>query len=42
MLIAEAYYFEHKVRFHIDYVTLREKLPLIGANRLQTLETYSA
>jgi ribonuclease BN (tRNA processing enzyme) len=34
VLIAEAYCFERKVRFHLDYVTLREKLPLIGAKRL--------
>jgi ribonuclease BN (tRNA processing enzyme) len=34
VLIAEAYYFERKVRFHLDYVTLCEKLPLIGAKRL--------
>jgi hypothetical protein len=34
LLIAEAYCFERKVRFHLDYVTLREKLPMIGAKRL--------
>jgi ribonuclease BN (tRNA processing enzyme) len=34
LLIAEAYYYERKVRFHLDYVTLREKLPLIGAKRV--------
>ena len=34
LLIAEAYYYERKVRFHLDYATLREKLPLIGAKRL--------
>ena len=34
LLIAEAYFFERKVRFHLDYATLREKLSLIGAKRL--------
>jgi ribonuclease BN (tRNA processing enzyme) len=34
LLIAEAYCFERKVRFHLDYSTLREKLPTIGAKRL--------
>jgi ribonuclease BN (tRNA processing enzyme) len=34
LLIAEAYFFERKVRFHLDYATLREKLPMIGAKRL--------
>jgi ribonuclease BN (tRNA processing enzyme) len=34
LLIAEAYFFERKVRFHLDYATLRQKLPLIGAKRL--------
>jgi ribonuclease BN (tRNA processing enzyme) len=34
LLIAEAYCFERKVRFHLDYKTLREKLPTIGAKRL--------
>ncbi|MRG57811.1 MBL fold metallo-hydrolase [Phyllobacterium sp. SYP-B3895] len=34
LLIAEAYCFERKVRFHLDYATLREKLPLMGAKRL--------
>jgi ribonuclease BN (tRNA processing enzyme) len=34
LLIAEAYCFERKVRFHLDYATLREKLPMIGAKRL--------
>ena len=33
LLIAEAYCFERKVRFHLDYATLREKLPLLGAKR---------
>lgn len=34
LLIAEAYCYERKVRFHLDYTTLREKWPLIGAKRL--------
>ena len=34
LLIAEAYYYARKVRFHLDYGTLREKLPLIGAKRV--------
>jgi ribonuclease BN (tRNA processing enzyme) len=34
LLIAEAYCFERKVQFHLDYSTLREKLPMIGAKRL--------
>jgi ribonuclease BN (tRNA processing enzyme) len=34
LLIAEAYYFERKVPFHLDYATLRENLPMIGAKRV--------
>ena len=34
LLIAEAYTFDRKVRFHLDYAILREKAPLIGAKRL--------
>ena len=34
LLIAEAYCFERKVRFHLDYATLHEKLPMIGAKRV--------
>ena len=34
LLIAEAYHYERKVRFHLDYATLREKFPLTGAKRL--------
>ncbi len=34
ILIAECYTYERKVRFHLDYATLREKLPLIGARRI--------
>jgi ribonuclease BN (tRNA processing enzyme) len=34
LLIAEAYWYERRVRFHLDYATLREKLPSIGAKRL--------
>jgi ribonuclease BN (tRNA processing enzyme) len=34
LLIAEAYCYERKVRFHLDYATLREKAPLLGAKRM--------
>lgn len=34
LLIAEAYCFERKVRFHLDFATLRGKLPTIGARRV--------
>jgi ribonuclease BN (tRNA processing enzyme) len=34
LLIAEAYCFERKLPFHLDYATLHEKLPLIGAKQL--------
>jgi len=34
LLIAEAYYFDRKVRFHLDYATLKEKLPLMNAKRV--------
>lgn len=34
LLIAEAYCYERKVRFHLDYATLREKIPMIGAKRI--------
>jgi ribonuclease BN (tRNA processing enzyme) len=34
LLIAEAYWYERRVRFHLDYATLREKLPLIAAKRV--------
>jgi ribonuclease BN (tRNA processing enzyme) len=34
MLIAECYTYKRKVRFHLNYSTLREKLPLIGARRV--------
>jgi len=34
LLIAECYTFDRKLRFHLDYETLREKLPLIGAKRV--------
>jgi ribonuclease BN (tRNA processing enzyme) len=34
LLIAECYTYDRKVRFHLDYATLREKLPLIGARRV--------
>ncbi len=34
LLIAEAYWYERKVRFHLDYLTLQEKLPMIAAKRV--------
>lgn len=34
LLIAECYTYDRKVRFHLDYMTLREKAPQIGAKRL--------
>jgi ribonuclease BN (tRNA processing enzyme) len=34
LLIAECYTFDRKVRFHLDYATLADKLPLIGAKRV--------
>lgn len=34
LLIAEAYTFDRKVRFHLDYATLREKWPAFDARRL--------
>jgi ribonuclease BN (tRNA processing enzyme) len=34
LLIAECYTYDRKVRFHLDYATLREKLPLIAAKRV--------
>lgn len=34
LLIAEAYTFDRKVRFHLDYATLREKWPAFRAGRL--------
>jgi ribonuclease BN (tRNA processing enzyme) len=34
LLIAECYTYDRKVRFHLDYATLSEKLPLIGAKRV--------
>jgi ribonuclease BN (tRNA processing enzyme) len=34
LLISEAYYFDRKVPYHLDYATLCEKLPLIGAKRV--------
>jgi ribonuclease BN (tRNA processing enzyme) len=33
VLIAEAYWYDRKVRYHLDFATLREKLPVIGAKR---------
>jgi ribonuclease BN (tRNA processing enzyme) len=34
LFIAEAYWYERAVRFHLNYATLREKWPLVGARRL--------
>jgi ribonuclease BN (tRNA processing enzyme) len=34
LLIAEAYWYERKVRYHLDFMTLKERLPQIGAKRL--------
>lgn len=34
LLIAEAYWYERKVRFHLDFATLRANLPRIGAKRV--------
>lgn len=34
LLIAEAYTFDRKVRFHLDYATVRQKWPAFGARRL--------
>ncbi len=34
ILIAEAYCYERKVRFHLDYATLHEKLPSMSAKRV--------
>jgi len=34
LFIAEAYWYERKIRFHLDYATLREQLPRIGAKRV--------
>jgi ribonuclease BN (tRNA processing enzyme) len=34
LFVCEAYYFEKKIRFHLDYRTLREHLPRLGCKRL--------
>jgi ribonuclease BN (tRNA processing enzyme) len=34
LLIAEAYYYERKVPYHLDFSTLRDRLGLIGAKRV--------
>lgn len=34
LLVAECYTYDRKIRFHLDYATLRKKLPLIGAKRV--------
>jgi ribonuclease BN (tRNA processing enzyme) len=34
LVVAEAYFFDKKVRFHLDLATLLEKLPLIQPKRL--------
>jgi hypothetical protein len=32
LFIAECYTYDRKVRFHLDYATLKEELPRINAN----------
>ena len=34
VFFAEAYWFERKVRFHIDFATLRDRLPVIAAKKV--------
>jgi len=34
LLIAECYTYDRRVRFHLDYRTLEEKLPLFDAKRV--------
>lgn len=34
LLIAEALFFEKQVKYHLDYKTLKEKAPIIGAKRV--------
>jgi ribonuclease BN (tRNA processing enzyme) len=34
LLLAEAYYYERKVPYHLDFSTLRDRLSLIGAKRV--------
>lgn len=34
LFFAEAYWFERKVRFHLDFATLRDQLPAIAAKRV--------
>jgi ribonuclease BN (tRNA processing enzyme) len=34
LLICEAYFYDRKVPFHLDYKTLREKLPLVAPKRV--------
>jgi ribonuclease BN (tRNA processing enzyme) len=34
LLIAEAYFFERKVKWHLDWASLRERLPAIAAKRV--------
>jgi ribonuclease BN (tRNA processing enzyme) len=34
VLFAEAYWFERRVRFHLDFATLRDQLPAIAAKRV--------
>ena len=34
LFFAEAYWFERKVRFHLDFATLRDQLPVIAAKRV--------
>ena len=34
VLFAEAYWFERRVRFHLDFATLRDQLPAIAAKKV--------
>jgi ribonuclease BN (tRNA processing enzyme) len=34
VLLAEAYWYERKVPFHLDFLTLKDRLPMIGAKRV--------
>jgi ribonuclease BN (tRNA processing enzyme) len=34
LLIAESYWYQRKVRYHLDFMTLKARLPQIGAKRL--------
>jgi ribonuclease BN (tRNA processing enzyme) len=34
LLIAEAYFFERRIKWHLDWASLRDHLPAIGAMRV--------